>query len=86
MLVARSNFVLFIAFFNTDIGSELAVDKTGTWNIPEHSGTSRNTEKKINKNKGKMKKKSVYIYINEITFYPKKNSYKKKYGVGGTVV
>ena len=38
-----------------------AVDKTRNM---EHSGTSRNTKKKINKNKGKMKKnKSVYIYI-----------------------
>ena len=38
--------------------------KPGTWNIPEHPGTFRNNaeqEKKINKNKGKIRK-SVYIY------------------------
>ena len=50
-------FALYVSY--AQINQPLAVDKTRNM---EHSGTTRNTKKKINKNKGKMKKK-VCLFI-----------------------
>ena len=37
----------------------MAVDKTKTWNIPEHSGTSRNTKKKKKKKIKRQKRNEI---------------------------